>query len=785
MPSLLSSSTSSGASLMSALFQMPTPRRRRVLLAGLLVGLVLIAVLLWSAPWRQERNLRAASLVQLQRLARREPDNARVFYYLGTRARQAGQAGAAYDAFTHAADLDADDEASWLGAADLAGRLDSGQGEHDLLSLFLSRHPRSALAHAALARFYHRRRVYLTAYREALAAAVLTPRDADAWRVAGSEALLGQSYPEAEAAGRRAVALRPQDWANHVEWGDALMALNRPPEALVCYRQALSLGPGEPVAAASLARALLNGSAADVQEAQALLLRTTRQSPQVTLTYLLLGQSYERQSRWREARAALEEAGRRDPRLNEVHFEMGRVARNLGDAQTAAQEQSLYQRRLTDETQIYALRLRVAQMPDDAGARLTLARLCARDGDRDEAVLQCRQILARRPKFQPARTELDMLMLPPPSSDAALMVRAEGLRAQGRWALAGNLYARVLAHDRLSATAAQGLGLCLIGEGQPGRAFPFLAYSVRLDPRLPEAQAAMAALYRDLGFPDEARKRLNIAVKAAPDRADFWHELGMVEGGGDAYTADAERALARAVALAPMNNIYRLDLAEQEATNGRGEAAEADYRRVAADAPHDADALSRLGGFLLDATPAPARSREAEELLRRALARDPSNTYALYKLGRLALERGDSKGAASALRVVVARSPDIAEAWYSLGMALKRSGDAAEGNRALAESRRLQQAFQERVGVQERIALHPLDPALRLRVARLYAANGENAKALYEYQAGLRLAPASWTARAELAVLSARLRAQGCLPSMSLYAAMAAQMTKAPPPVKP
>jgi predicted Zn-dependent protease len=181
---------------------------------------------------------------------------------------------------------------------------------------------------------------------------------------------------------------------------------------------------------------------------------------------------------------------------------------------------------------------------------------------------------------------------------------------------------------------------------------------------------------------------------------------------------------------------------------------------------------------LLDSSPTPARSREAEDLLRQALARDPSNIYARYKLGRLALDRGDAKGAVSALTVVVAHSPDIAEAWYNLGMAQERLGDAAQAARALAESRRLQQAFQERTGVQEQIALHPRDPALRLRMARLYAKNGENAKALYEYQAGLHLAPTRRAARAELAALEARLKAEGRLPSMSLYAAMVAQMTK-------
>ena len=759
---------------------MTTPRLRSGLWAALLVGLSLTAAWLWSAPWRQERGLRSASLAQLQSRSRREPDNARVFHYLGARALQVGRPEAAFDAFTRAADLDPDDEQSWLGAAALAGRLHGSQGELDLLSLFLTRHLRSPAAHAALSRFYHRRGVYLAAYHEALAAASLTPRDAAAWRAAGSEAILGQSYPEAEAAARRAVALRPQDWANQVGWGDALLALDRRPEALACYRQALHLAPEEPAAADSLARALLDGSSADVQEAQGLLLRATRRSPRVALSFFLLGLSDERQARWPEALAALAEAGRLDPRLNQVHFELARVAQSLGDARTAARERSLYERRQADEARTYALRLRVAQTPDDAGARLTLARLCARGGDRDEAVFQYHQLLARHPADAPARAELEALTSSPPLDDAAaLTARAEALRARSEWAAAGKLYARALAHDRACAPAAQGLGLCLVGEGQPARAFPFLAYSVKLDPGLPEAQAALAAMYRSAGFPEEARKRLDLAVRDAPGRADFWHDLGQVEGGADTYAAASEHALARAVALAPANGTYRLDLAEQEAANGHDGAAEADYRRVAAASPGDADALSRLGGFLLDSSQSPARSREAESLLRRALARDPSNTYARFKLGRLALDRGDAAAAAADLRAVVARSPDIPEAWYGLGMALERTGDAPQAARALAVSRRLQQAFQDRAATQERIALRPKDAALRLRMARLYAGDGQYAKALYEYQAASHLAPADRPARTEMAALEARLKARGHLPSMSLYAAMAAQMTRA------
>src|SRR4051812_42548800 len=79
-----------------------------LLLAGLLVGYRVIV------PLRSENALRRASLQELEAASRREPNNPRVFYYLGLRAQQAGQDRQAMDAFWHAANLAPDDQKLWL-----------------------------------------------------------------------------------------------------------------------------------------------------------------------------------------------------------------------------------------------------------------------------------------------------------------------------------------------------------------------------------------------------------------------------------------------------------------------------------------------------------------------------------------------------------------------------------------------------------------------------------------------------------------------------------------------
>ena len=71
-----------------------------------LIVLIGAAVYLWTAPILQERRLQTSTLDQLQAASRREPNNARVFYYLGLHLQGLGQTEAAQNAYVRAVTLD-------------------------------------------------------------------------------------------------------------------------------------------------------------------------------------------------------------------------------------------------------------------------------------------------------------------------------------------------------------------------------------------------------------------------------------------------------------------------------------------------------------------------------------------------------------------------------------------------------------------------------------------------------------------------------------------------------
>src|SRR5690348_4848551 len=81
------------AIMKSATSTMPKHRALQRVELLLLVALIIVAAYLWTGPWRAERALRGASFDTLLAASKRDPNNPRVFYYLGQRLRDLGHLG--------------------------------------------------------------------------------------------------------------------------------------------------------------------------------------------------------------------------------------------------------------------------------------------------------------------------------------------------------------------------------------------------------------------------------------------------------------------------------------------------------------------------------------------------------------------------------------------------------------------------------------------------------------------------------------------------------------------
>ena len=558
-------------------------RLRLLLAATALLGAA--ALYRNTASLRASRALQNASLQALQEITGREPYNRRAFYLLGLREQQLGDNDHASAALERAATLDTDDEAVWLAWAEQqSGAPHPAEAAH-ILTSFLTLHPDSAQVHLALARLYQRAQSYRKACTEAEAAARLQPRLAEPWKLIAIAADAVQDQPKAEAALRQALACAPRDAANAFELGRFLMRHDRFQEAAGHFRTAAELIPDQPIILLALGQALLKTAVTtpEIEAARAVLEQSAKLRPGHPETCLALCQSYLPQQRWREALAALEplNKGPIDGLENQmqVAYQRTQMYGRLGSTAAAARERALHDRLLRlQETKAKCFD-RIQQQPADPAPRLDLARLCARCGDYDEADAVYRKLLEYVPDSQSARQELSALETAHAAAarsfssasevaPAVLIEDGDRLIAQKRYSEAKAAYLQVLGRDRKSARACQGVGLALAGEGDVENAFAYLQQALTLDTHLPLAERALAGLYLQAGFPNEAKRRLLQELQDAPGDAAGWHDLGLVYRAAGSDANKAEETFGRAVALAPDNPVYLLEyadaLAEQE-----------------------------------------------------------------------------------------------------------------------------------------------------------------------------------------------------------------------------
>jgi tetratricopeptide (TPR) repeat protein len=778
-----------------------TPLQRIELVA--LPLLIAVAGFLWTAPTRAERRLRSASFSELRAASLREPNNARVFYHLGIRLRDLGQLGPADAALARAAALDPESEETWLAWGAAAAAFGRDQEAFEAFSKCALAHPNSKQAHLALAVFCHQHFALPRAYEEAVAATRCDPQDATAWRLAGVTALQLQDLQGAENALRRAIALAPADWRSQLALGQLLTARHRSAEALNCYQEAARLAPDQAQITLVLGEAQLRAAKSDseVEAARGTVARAVQQDPTSAGALILLGQALVRLGRWQEARTTLAAAEKSVPRNASVHFELARVYRQLGDSAAAARETQAHAKIKSYDEARLSLGSQVRTGKDSA-IRLRLARLCAANGDVQQAIIEYRTLIAHASHVDAAQRELAVLernhpearpgarvtssAMPRPaattggdSSVAALLHDADSVRQRGYFPEAESAYLQIIARDPRSAKAFQGLGLSLIGQGKTEEAFRALDRALKLEPLLPEAQFELAHLYYDQGFVDEAARRMEALTRQMPAKGEYLHALAVCYLDDPTRYLGAEQLLKRAIALEPSKPVYIRELAKTETNLNRPEEAERLYRQALSLDSEGLDSKLALGTYLLDHRPTTTRQQEAERLLSQVVAKDGANANGLLGLGRLALNGGEVRQAVPRLQAAVARDPNLAAAWYHLARAYDRAGDSVRAQDCRTAFRDISSYRQDLSNTEERARTRLKDPALRLKLARLYEKGGQHARAINQYQVCLSLAPNNTAVRQEMQALTARLQSSGQLPSMNTLNGMLLASTKA------
>jgi Flp pilus assembly protein TadD len=240
------------------------------------------------------------ALAQFARLARRAPDAPEVHNNLGVAQQASGELDAAVESFRRVTTLAPRHAEAWnnLGAA-LQSRGDL-EGAREALERAVALAPAAARAHYNLSRV-----------RAALGA-----------------------WEDAENSARRAVELAPGEADLHLQLGYVLRARDRPGESVSAVRAALALAPDHPVANNDLGVALMMEG--DFAAAERHLRAALEAAPRLTIAF----ENLARVRRFGDDDAALmermaallEDPGLDDARRTHLHFALGKMWDDRGDA---------------------------------------------------------------------------------------------------------------------------------------------------------------------------------------------------------------------------------------------------------------------------------------------------------------------------------------------------------------------------------------------------------------------------------------------------------------------
>ena len=270
---------------------------------------------------------------------------------------------------------------------------------------------------------------------------------------------------------------------------------------------------------------------------------------------------------------------------------------------------------------------------------------------------------------------------------------------------AGDGFASILKDAPQFAEAYLNLGLVREEQGRHGDAIASFQKALELKPRLRGANLFLGIAEFRSNRLDSAIVALRKETVAYPKDANAWMWLGVVElekGNGQ----DATEALDKAAKLSPDNvdilyhrgrahlfvsnesyaRMFKADpkswrvrelLAEASASAERHMDAIAEYEAAIKLAPNEPRLHEELGTEYRMA----GKMQEAEQAYLKELEIDPQNVTAQYKLGVLALERGDPARGKSLIEGALRVNPTLRHSDYNLGRAEMLLGNDAAAAR--------------------------------------------------------------------------------------------------------
>ncbi len=419
--------------------------------------------------------------------------------------------------------------------------------------------------------------------------------------------------------------------------------------------------------------------------------------------YNLLGTLYLRQSRFPEARTALETALARRNNQADTHYKLGTVFLATGDVSAATAElRQAVNLRSSFPAASAALGIALLQAGEFAAARDSLSKgkelgpeiyvylgaASERLGDNNAAIESYRAALTQQPQLVLAELSLGRLLLG--SGEAAEAVKhlerateADPEKAQPQLYLAlalvrtGQRESAVTAAERAQRSGASenadfhdALGGVFQELGRQNEAQQCFRQAVTLDPGKEDYFRHLAAAQHKAEDNVGAIATLQSGLVHLPGSARLHYLLGLTFMGRGS-SADALNPLRKASELEPNNPDYQQSLGLCLEDLGKDNEAMASFQRVLAlDAERTAAYLQI--GILQTKVDATA---EAEQSFKTALSIDASYAPAYFRLGKIYYDRNDDRQALKFLEKARELDPDWEDTYFLLGTLYKQSGN--------------------------------------------------------------------------------------------------------------